>query len=78
MVYKLKVKYGIVVVFIYYMMIGFMINEYESGLIEDFKVKMKELILKGVGYFYDRIDSNVYVYFRVFLFLNLEVVIFID
>ncbi len=46
MVYKSKVKHGIAVVFTHHTTTGLMINEYESGLIEDFKAKMKELIPK--------------------------------
>lgn len=52
--------------------------EYESGFLEDFKRVLKELILKGVGYFYDRIDDNVYSYLRVSLFGVSECFLVVD
>lgn len=78
MVYKSKVKHGIAVVFTHHTTTGLMINEYESGLIEDFRAKMKELIPKGAGYSHDRIDSNAHAHLRASLLLNPEVVIPID
>jgi secondary thiamine-phosphate synthase enzyme len=78
MVYRSKVKHGIAVVFTHHTTTGLMINEYEAGLIEDFKTKMKELIPRGAGYLHDRIDSNAHAHLRASLLLNPEVVVPID
>ncbi|WP_297508904.1 secondary thiamine-phosphate synthase enzyme YjbQ [Thermococcus sp.] len=77
-VYESKVKHGIAVVFTHHTTTGLMINEFEPGLIEDFKTKMKELIPKGAGYSHDRIDSNAHAHLRASLLLNPEVVVPID
>ncbi|ASJ03326.1 hypothetical protein A3L09_08680 [Thermococcus profundus] len=77
-VWKGKLKHGIAVVFTRHTTTGLMINEPESGLLEDFKEKMKELIPKGVGYKHDRIDHNAHSHLRAGLFLNTELVIPVD
>ncbi len=41
--------------------------EHESGLIEDFKRALKELIPKGKGYLHDRIDDNAHSHLRATL-----------
>jgi len=38
--------------------------EHESGLLEDFKRALKELIPKGAGYLHDRIDNNAHSHLR--------------
>ncbi|ANF22225.1 secondary thiamine-phosphate synthase enzyme YjbQ [Thermococcus piezophilus] len=41
--------------------------EHESGLLEDFKRVLGELILKGKGYLHDRIDDNAHSHIRATL-----------
>jgi len=41
--------------------------EHESGLLEDFKRALKELIPKGAGYLHDRIDNNAHSHLRATL-----------
>ncbi|NJF25237.1 secondary thiamine-phosphate synthase enzyme YjbQ [Thermococcus sp. Bubb.Bath] len=41
--------------------------EHESGLLEDFKRALKELIPKGAGYLHDRIDDNAHSHLRATL-----------
>ncbi|NJE11393.1 secondary thiamine-phosphate synthase enzyme YjbQ [Thermococcus sp. MAR1] len=41
--------------------------EHESGLLEDFKRALKELIPKGKGYLHDRIDDNAHSHLRATL-----------
>lgn len=41
--------------------------EHESGLLEDFKRILKELIPKGAGYLHDRIDDNAHSHLRASL-----------
>ncbi|NJE76433.1 secondary thiamine-phosphate synthase enzyme YjbQ [Thermococcus sp. ES12] len=41
--------------------------EHESGLLEDFKRALKELIPKGRGYLHDRIDDNAHSHLRATL-----------
>jgi secondary thiamine-phosphate synthase enzyme len=77
-VYESKVKHGIAVVFTHHTTTGLMINEYEKGLLQDFKAKMKELIPKGAGYAHDRIDNNAHAHLRASLLLNPDVVVPID
>ncbi len=78
LVWKGKMKHGIVVVFTTHTTTGLLINEAESGLLSDLKSKMKELIPKGTGYHHDRIDSNAHSHLRASLLLNPEVVIPVD
>jgi secondary thiamine-phosphate synthase enzyme len=77
-VWKAKVSHGIAVVFTPHTTTGLIINEAESGLLEDLKSKMKELIPRGAGYAHDRIDSNAHSHLRASMFLNSEVVVPID
>ncbi len=78
LVYLSKVKHGIAIVFTRHTTTGLFINEAENGLLEDIKVKMKELVPKGAGYSHDHIDGNAHSHIRASLFLNPEVVIPID
>lgn len=41
--------------------------EHESGLLEDFKQALRELIPKGKGYLHDRIDDNAHSHLRATL-----------
>ena len=41
--------------------------EHESGLLEDFRRALKELIPKGKGYLHDRIDDNAHSHLRATL-----------
>ncbi|ASJ13250.1 secondary thiamine-phosphate synthase enzyme YjbQ [Thermococcus thioreducens] len=41
--------------------------EHESGLLEDFKRALRELIPKGRGYLHDRIDDNAHSHLRATL-----------
>ncbi|ACS34588.1 secondary thiamine-phosphate synthase enzyme YjbQ [Thermococcus gammatolerans] len=41
--------------------------EHESGLLEDFKRTLRELIPKGAGYLHDRIDDNAHSHLRATL-----------
>ncbi len=41
--------------------------EHESGLLEDFKRALKELIPRGKGYLHDRIDDNAHSHLRATL-----------
>ncbi|NJE85235.1 YjbQ family protein [Thermococcus sp. CX2] len=41
--------------------------EHESGLLEDFKRALRELIPKGKGYLHDRIDDNAHSHIRATL-----------
>ncbi|QDA32091.1 YjbQ family protein [Thermococcus indicus] len=41
--------------------------EHESGLLEDFKRALRELIPKGKGYLHDRIDDNAHSHLRATL-----------
>lgn len=77
-VYESKVKHGMAVVFTHHTTTGLIINEYERGLVEDFKAKMKDLIPRGAGYAHDRIDSNAHAHLRASLLLNSEVVVPIE
>lgn len=77
-VWRAKLRHGIVVVFSKHTTTGLLINENESGLIDDLKSKMKELIPKGAGYKHDRIDSNAHSHIRASLLLNPELVVPVD
>ncbi len=78
LVWKVKMKHGIVVVFTKHTTTGLIINEAESGLLHDLKAKMKELIPKGGDYLHDRVDSNAHSHLRASLLLNPEVVVPVD
>ncbi|QDA32511.1 YjbQ family protein [Thermococcus indicus] len=78
LVWKSDVTSGIAVVFTSHTTTGLVINENESGLLEDIKAKMKELVPRGAGYVHDRIDSNAHSHLRATLFLNPEVAVPID
>jgi len=41
--------------------------EHESGLLEDFKQALRELVPRGKGYFHDRIDDNAHSHLRATL-----------
>lgn len=77
-VWEGKMKHGIAVVFTKHTTTGLMINEPETGLLQDFKSKMKELVPKGTGYLHDRIDRNAHSHLRASLLLNPELIIPVD
>jgi secondary thiamine-phosphate synthase enzyme len=78
LVYRSGVKHGIVIVFVRHTTTGLLINEAESGLLQDIRDQMREMIPRGRGYAHDRIDSNAHAHLRATLFLNPEVVVPID
>ncbi len=61
------VKNGIVLVFVPGATGAIVTIEHESGLLEDFKRILKELIPKGKGYLHDRIDDNAHSHLRATL-----------
>ncbi len=61
------VKNGQVVVFVPGATGAVVTIEHESGLLEDFKSALKELIPKGKGYLHDRIDDNAHSHLRASL-----------
>ncbi|AFL95704.1 hypothetical protein CL1_1505 [Thermococcus cleftensis] len=77
-VYRSRVKHGIVVVFTGHTTTGLLINEAEKGLLGDIKAKMEDLVPKGAGYAHDTIDRNAHSHLRAGLFLNPEVVVPVD
>ena len=77
-VWKSGVTHGMAIVLTPHTTTGLMINEYEPGLIEDIKAKMKELVPEGAGYAHDRIDSNAHSHIRASIFLNPEVIVPVD
>ncbi len=63
-----RIKEGRCTIFIPGSTASIIATEYESGLIEDTKRVISELIKKGKGYFHDRIDSNAHSHLRTTLF----------
>ncbi len=78
LIWKSGIKEGIAIVITQHTTTGLFINENESGLLQDIKDKMKELVPKGAGYNHDRIDHNAHSHLRATLLLNPEVVIPVD
>jgi len=60
-------KEGLVNVFSRHSTSAVVINENESGLVEDFLVALQKLIPTGAGYLHDRIDNNADSHIRGFL-----------
>jgi len=61
------IKNGIALVFVPGATGAIVTIEHESGLLEDFKRALKELIPKGEGYLHDRIDDNAHSHLRATL-----------
>ena len=61
------IKNGIALVFVPGATGAIVTIEHESGLLEDFKRALKELIPKGKGYLHDRIDDNAHSHLRATL-----------
>ncbi len=55
---KGKIKNGICIVFVPHATSAVILNENESGLVEDIVDKIKEIFPSGAGYRHDRIDDN--------------------
>ncbi len=49
---------GIILAFSVHTTAGIVINEAESGLLQDIESQLKEIVPPGAGYKHDRIDSN--------------------
>jgi secondary thiamine-phosphate synthase enzyme len=64
------VKTGLVNVFSKHSTSGIVINENESGLVEDFKNLLKKIVLDDAGYKHDRIDNNADSHLRSLLLGN--------
>ncbi|WP_456421868.1 secondary thiamine-phosphate synthase enzyme YjbQ [Thermococcus sp.] len=62
-----EIKNGIALVFVPGATGAIVTIEHESGLLEDFKRALKELIPKGKGYLHDRIDDNAHSHLRATL-----------
>lgn len=54
------------------------INENESGLVNDFKTALEKLVPSGAGYQHDRIDNNADAHIRSFLLGGSESIPFRD
>ncbi|MDD3754504.1 MAG: secondary thiamine-phosphate synthase enzyme YjbQ [Methanobacterium sp.] len=61
------IKEGLLNVYSPHSTSGVVINENESGLIEDFKLALEKVIPQGAGYQHDRIDNNADSHIRGFL-----------
>jgi len=61
------VKNGHVLVFVPGATGAIVTIEHESGLLEDFRRALRELIPKGAGYLHDRIDDNAHSHLRATL-----------
>jgi len=61
------VKDGLLNVFSRHSTSGVVINENESGLVEDFKLSLEKIIPQGAGYQHDHIDNNADSHIRGFL-----------
>ncbi|MTK63676.1 MAG: YjbQ family protein [Methanobacterium sp.] len=64
------VKAGLVNVFSKHSTSGIVINENESGLVEDFKNLLKKIVQNDAGYNHDRIDNNADSHLRSLLLGN--------
>jgi secondary thiamine-phosphate synthase enzyme len=65
-----NVKTGLVNVFSKHSTSGIVINENESGLVEDFKNLLKKIVQDDAGYKHDRIDNNADSHLRSLLLGN--------
>ncbi len=61
------IKNGLALVFVPGATGAIVTIEHESGLLEDFKRTLRELIPKGAGYLHDRIDDNAHSHLRATL-----------
>ncbi|WP_297475090.1 secondary thiamine-phosphate synthase enzyme YjbQ [Thermococcus sp.] len=61
------IKNGYVLVFVPGATGAIVTIEHESGLLEDFRRALRELIPKGAGYLHDRIDDNAHSHLRATL-----------
>ncbi|ASJ10053.1 hypothetical protein A3L12_01455 [Thermococcus sp. P6] len=75
LVWRSDVTHGVAVVFTTHTTTGLAINENESGLIEDIRAKIKELIPEEGNYAHNRLDGNAHSHLRATLLLNPEVVV---
>lgn len=64
------VKTGLVNLFSQHSTSGIVINENESGLVEDFKNLLKKIVQDEAGYKHDRIDNNADSHLRSLLLGN--------
>lgn len=55
---KSKIKNGICLIFLPHATAGLILEEAESGLIEDIENNVKKMFPKGIGYEHDKIDDN--------------------
>jgi len=69
-----KGKNGLVVVYSPHTTTAVIINEAESGLLQDIISKINELVPKGAGYLHDRIDDNADSHIKASLFGNSVVI----
>ena len=66
---KSKISDGVALVFTKHTTSGIIVNENESGLLDDIKTTLNKLIPKGAGYKHDLIDTNAHSHLRS-IFLN--------
>jgi secondary thiamine-phosphate synthase enzyme len=64
---KSQIENGLVNVFSRHSTSGIVINENESGLLQDFQAMLEKLIPQGAGYQHDRIDNNADSHLRSFI-----------
>ncbi|WP_297521735.1 secondary thiamine-phosphate synthase enzyme YjbQ [Thermococcus sp.] len=72
------VKNGHVLVFVPGATGAIVTIEHESGLLEDFRRALRELIPKGAGYLHDRIDDNAHSHLRATLLGASECFLVVD
>ena len=61
------IKEGLLNVYSPHSTSGVVVNENESGLVDDFKLALEKLVPEGAGYQHDRIDNNADSHIRGFL-----------
>lgn len=64
---KSQIETGLINVFSRHSTSGIVINENESGLVQDFQVMLEKLVPQGAGYQHDRIDNNADSHLRSFI-----------
>lgn len=67
-------KNGLAVVYSPHTTTAVVINEAESGLLQDIIAKINELVPKGAGYLHDRIDDNADSHIKASIFGNSVVI----
>jgi len=67
-------KNGIALVYSLHTTTGIVINEAETGLMEDILERLKSLVPKNAGYMHDRIDSNADAHIKASLVGNSAVI----